>query len=122
MHELGVTENVLEVVLRHAGDAHAARVTRIELVVGAMTGFVSDSIQFCFEALSPGTIAEGAELVFRQVPVRLRCRTCGAEFEPPDLDWRCPYCDAYAGEVLAGREFFVDNIEIDAQPLGEMTT
>lgn len=113
MHELSVTEQVLSVVLRHADEAHAVRVTRIELVIGEMTGFVNDSIQFCFEALSPGTIAESAELVFRRVPVRLRCRACGSEFEPEDHDWRCPTCDAYAGDVLAGREFYIDNIEIE---------
>jgi hydrogenase nickel incorporation protein HypA/HybF len=67
-------------------------------------------------------MAEGAELAFRLVPVRLRCRACGVEFEPEDIDWRCPTCDAYAGEVLAGREFYVDNIEIDEQPLGERIT
>jgi hydrogenase nickel incorporation protein HypA/HybF len=122
MHELAVTENVLSVVLRHAGEAHAARVTRIELVIGEMTGFVNDSIQFCFEALSPGTMAEGAELAFRRVPVRLRCHACAIEFEPEDMDWRCPTCAAYAGEVLAGREFYVDNIEIDEQTLGERIT
>jgi hydrogenase nickel incorporation protein HypA/HybF len=113
MHELSVTEQVLQVALRHAGEAHATRVTRIELVIGEMTGFVNDSIQFCFEALSPDTIAEGAELVFRRVAVRLRCRACGSEFEPEDIDWRCPTCGAYAGDVLAGREFYLDNIEIE---------
>ena len=55
-----------------------------------MTGFVDDSIQLCFEALSAGTSAEGAQLVFRRIPVRLRCRSCAAEFEPEEMDWLCP--------------------------------
>jgi hydrogenase nickel incorporation protein HypA/HybF len=120
MHELAVTEQVLDVVLRHAEQAKASRVNRIELVIGDMTSFVDDSIQFFFDSLSEGTIAQGAQLVFRRVPVRIRCRQCGTEFEPGSVDWRCPSCAAFAGEVLAGREFYVDSIEIDEIP-GEVT-
>jgi hydrogenase nickel incorporation protein HypA/HybF len=111
MHELAVTEEVLDVVLRHAGGA--SRITRIELVIGEMTGFVDESIRFCFDAISPGTIAEGAELAFHRVPVRLRCHRCGAEFEPDGMDWRCTSCASYGGEVITGREFYVDSIEVD---------
>jgi hydrogenase nickel incorporation protein HypA/HybF len=88
-------------------------VTRVELVIGEMTSFVDDSIEFCFEALSSGTIAQGADLVFRRVPVKIRCRACDTEFVPEDLDWTCPVCGAYAGDVVAGQEFFVDSIEVD---------
>ena len=115
MHELAVTEQMLDVVLRHAEEAGASRVKRIELVLGDMTSFVNESIQFCFEAMSAGTLAEGAELSFRRVPVRICCRECRHTFEPVDLDWRCPECNAYAGTVVAGREFYVDHIEIDTE-------
>jgi len=113
VHELAVTQHVLDVVLRHAGASAASRVTRVELVIGDMTSFVDDSIEFCFDALSAGTIAEGAELVFRRVPVKIRCRDCGAEFVPASADWTCPVCGAYAGEVIAGQELYVDSIEIE---------
>ena len=113
MHELAVTQQVLDVVLRHAAEAKATRVNRIELTIGDMTSFVNDAVQFCFESLSQGTIAEGAELVLRRVPVRIRCRQCETEFAPDDMDWTCPACGAYAGDVIAGREFYVDSIEID---------
>lgn len=113
MHELAVTQHVLDVVLRHAEEAQAKRVNRIELVIGDMTSFVDDSIQFCFDALSAGTIAQGAEMAFRRVPVKIRCRECGTEFVPEDLDWTCPTCGAYAGDVIAGQEFYIDNIEVE---------
>ena len=116
MHELAVTQQVLDIVLSHAERAGARRVNRIDLVIGDMTSFVDDSIQFFFDALSEGTAAQGAKLVFRRVPVTLRCRQCGAEYVPEGAgggEWRCPACGAYAGDVIAGREFFVDQIEVD---------
>ena len=50
-----------------------------------MTSFVDDSIEFFFDALSEGTAAQGAKLVFRRVPVTLRCRQCGAEYVPLEV-------------------------------------
>ena len=113
MHELAVTQQVLDIAVRHAEEAHATRIREIEIVIGDMTSFVNDAVQFCFDALSTGTIAEGAELSFRRVPVTIRCRECGAVFAPEDLDLTCPDCGAYAGEVIAGREFFIDHIDVE---------
>jgi hydrogenase nickel incorporation protein HypA/HybF len=77
-----------------------------------MSSFVDDSIQFYFDALSPGTVAEGATLHFRRITIRFRCRACGHEFEPDRLDWRCPECEALGGDVIAGKEFYVESIEV----------
>ncbi len=118
MHELAVTESILEIVTRYAEDAGAEHVTDIHLVIGDMSSFVDDSIQFYFETLSEGTIAAGATLHFRRIPIRFRCRACGREFEPERLDWRCPECGALGGDVIAGKEFFVESIEIDADTRG----
>jgi len=113
MHELSITQNVLNIVTKHAQAAGARRVTTIRLVVGQLTGFVDDSIQFYFDMLSPGTLAEGAELIIQRVPARLRCRACGAEFGLHDGSWLCPQCSATGGAVLQGREFQVDSIEVE---------
>ena len=113
MHELAITQSILNIVTEHARRAGAQRVLRIHLVVGDLTGFIDDSIQFYMDLLSPGTVAEGAELVIQRVPARVRCRTCGAEFEPRDFQWLCPSCDAVGGEVVAGQEFRVESIEVE---------
>ncbi len=113
MHELSITQSILEIVHRHATDAGALRVTQIRLVVGGLTGFVPDSIQFYFDLLSPGTLAEGAELVIERRPGQIRCRACGLIYEPPDGQlWVCPACHGLGGEVLAGKELYVDSIEV----------
>ncbi len=112
MHELAVTEDILRIVKEHAENAGASRVTDITIVVGDMSSFIDDSIQFYFDQLSPGTIAEGATLHFKRIQTRFRCRQCDAEFSPDRLDWRCPACGAMGGEVIAGKEFYVESIEV----------
>jgi len=112
VHELAVTESVLNIAVEHAQRAGAKRISVIHLVIGELSGFVDDSIQFYFDFLTPGTLAEGAKLAIQRVPARLRCRDCGREFSPEGLDWRCPACGALAGDVVAGKESYVESIEI----------
>ena len=113
MHELSITQSVLDIVTDHAERAGAQRVVKINLVVGDLTGFVDDSIQFYFDMLSPDTLAAGAQLAIQRIPPRVRCRACGSEFEPQDLNWACPQCAAIGGDILSGQEFRVESIEVE---------
>ena len=113
MHELAITEEILRIALEHAERADARRITGIRIVVGDLSTVVDDSVQFYFDFLSPGTIAEGAQLHFHRLAARFRCRQCGCEFEPHDMDWRCPHCQSLGGEVIAGREFYLDSMEVE---------
>ncbi|HEY63248.1 MAG TPA: hydrogenase maturation nickel metallochaperone HypA [Caldilineae bacterium] len=122
MHELPVTESILEIVQRHAAAAGVTRVVRIRLVVGELTGFVPDSIQFYFDALSEGTIAEGALLEIERQPGRIRCRACGRIYEPLDGQiWICPDCGGLGGEIVAGKEMYIESIEITEGDHGDQS-
>jgi hydrogenase nickel incorporation protein HypA/HybF len=113
MHELAVTESIIEIVLRHARQAGATRVTRIDLLIGDLSSIVDDSVQFYFDMISKGTIAEGARLAFNRVPGRFRCWDCQATFAPDGRAYLCPECGGARVEVVAGREFRVESIEVE---------
>jgi hydrogenase nickel incorporation protein HypA/HybF len=113
MHELAITEEILRIAVEHAERASAKRITDISLVVGDLSSVVDDSVQFYFDFLNPGTLAEGAQLHFTRIKARLKCRKCGQEFEPEGMDWHCPNCDAIGGDIVAGKEFFLDNIQVE---------
>jgi len=114
MHELPVTQSILEIALRHAKKGGAKRILAINLTIGDLTGFVDDSIQFYFDYLSKETAADGARLTIERIPARARCHQCGAEYAPPDSRiWTCPQCEALGGEVIAGKEFYVASIEVE---------
>ena len=113
MHELSITQSILEIAQQRATEAGASRIARINLRLGEWSGFVDDSIQFFFDILSEGTLAEGAELSLQRVSVRFHCRSCGTDFSPPEYDWSCPQCGSLGGELVAGREFYVESIEVE---------
>jgi hydrogenase nickel incorporation protein HypA/HybF len=114
MHELAVTQSILDIVQRHAEQAGARRVVAVNVVIGRLTGFVDDSIQFYFDFLTKDTPAQGAQLHFERIAPRARCYACGTEYTPPDSRlWTCPECEALGGEVIAGKEFYVASIEVE---------
>lgn len=114
MHELPVTQSILDIANRHASRAGASRIVAINLVIGELSGFVQESIQFYFDFLSQDTPAQGAKLNLERIPARARCGACGTEYAPPDGRlWTCPQCGALGGEVTAGKEFYVASIEVE---------
>ena len=113
MHELSITQEILRIAVEHAERANAKRIIDINLVVGDLSSVVDDSVQFYFDFLSPGTLAEGAQLHFTRIKARLKCRQCEREFEPEGMNWNCPNCDAIGGDILSGKEFYLDNIQVE---------
>jgi hydrogenase nickel incorporation protein HypA/HybF len=113
MHELGITGSIVNIVLDKAKEAQASKITDISLVVGELSGFVPDCIEFYFDVLSKDTIAQGATLHFELVPAQVHCRTCLTTFSPQDTQWVCPKCHGLNVEVVGGRELYVKNMEVE---------
>ena len=113
MHELAITQSMFDLVLDHAEKAGAKKVGRINLVIGEMTGVVGECVQFYFDFLSKETIAEGAALSFKRIPTMAQCRSCAKSFELKAFDWTCPYCQGSSVEIIAGKELFVESIEVE---------
>ena len=95
MHELGITQEIVGVVLERAG---GARVTRVVVEIGKLSAVMPSAVQFCFELCCEGTALKGAELSIVEPAGRARCRGCGAEVAlsgpfdlcgcgSSDLDW-----------------------------------
>ena len=113
MHELSITQSMLNLVLEQVEKAKAKKVGKINLVVGGMTGVVGECVQFYFDFLRRGTPADGAALVIKTVPTKAKCRDCGKLFEPAEFDWTCPRCRGNNIEIVAGKELFVESIEVE---------
>ena len=112
MHELAVTEIILEIVTQANKESAATKVTDIYLRLGQLSSIVDESVQFYWDVISQGTLAEGAQLHFTHIPARLRCKDCGTEFDLTEELTPCPSCQSIALEIIQGEEFQVDAIEI----------
>jgi hydrogenase nickel incorporation protein HypA/HybF len=115
MHELPVTESILEIALRHAAEAGASQVTDLYLVVGDLSSIMDDSVQFYWDMISEGTIAEGAKLHFRRIATELECLDCGKRYKPGKGELACPSCASLRIRVLSGEEFFLESISVETE-------
>ena len=113
MHELSVTESLLKIALQHAEKANAKRVTDLNIVIGDLASMVDDSIQFYWEVIARGTIAEQAILHFRRVPAELQCNTCLERYHPTDKELVCPKCSGVGAKIITGEEFALESIDVE---------
>lgn len=115
MHELAVTESILEIANRHASAAGATKVTDIFIKLGRLSSIVDDSVQFYWDIISQATLSEGAQLHFERVPARMHCLDCNNDFEMKDELAPCPQCGSINLKVLSGDEFWLESIEIEKE-------
>lgn len=108
VHEMAITQSVVDAVCEHAA---GRRVHSVKVEVGALCAVVPDSMQFCFELATEGTLADGARLDLNVQPGAARCRTCENQFELCDLILLCP-CGSADVEVLAGRDLKILSMEV----------
>jgi len=113
MHEFSLMAGVLDAVEASARENKASKVVEIKLVIGEMTEVLEDAMDFAFEVLAPGTLVEGALLTMTKVAPQSRCLACSAEFAHDRYHFACPACDSLATELLAGREMYIESIEIE---------
>lgn len=117
MHELSVTQNILNIALHHA---EGQRISTIHVVVGQLSSMVDDSVQFYWDIISQGTNAQGARLQFETVPAQMQCLHCGTCYPLSGLDFCCPRCGSANVHVVNGKEFYVDSIEIEHEAESEL--
>ena len=108
MHELAIAESVVDTVTQRLP---GAKITRVHLEIGALSGVVPDSIKFCFDLATEGTGLEGAMLEITEPPGRCRCRSCGTEFQPDPPIVLCP-CGSADVAVLGGEELKILSVQV----------
>jgi len=115
MHEMSIVGNVVKAVEMYAKEEGAERVTGVTLTVGALHDVVDDLMERAFRFLARGTVAEGAYLHMNKLPLRVRCQHCHAAYEA-NVRVResliCPDCGEHDVDIVQGREFLIENIEV----------
>jgi hydrogenase nickel incorporation protein HypA/HybF len=114
MHELSVSENILEIALRHARPVQAKKISDVYLVIGQLSSIIDDSVQFYWDFISKDTPAEGARLHFKRIQAEFHCLDCDQAFMLSSSDLGCPNCSSSNVKITAGEEFYLEAIEVEA--------
>jgi hydrogenase nickel incorporation protein HypA/HybF len=112
MHELAIAESVLEIVERTARTSGGERVAAVWLEIGALSHVQPEALQFCFDAVTRGSLAAGARLDIATIPGTAWCMPCGETVPLAAFGEACPHCGSYQLAVSQGDEMRVKEIEI----------
>jgi hydrogenase nickel incorporation protein HypA/HybF len=108
VHELAITQSVVDTIVERLGNA---RVIAVHLEIGRLSGVLPDALRFCFDLVAEGTPVEGARLRISEPPGDARCRACGAAFPVDDLVLLCQ-CGSADVELRSGQELRISAVEV----------
>lgn len=113
MHEMSLAEGVLQLIEEAVKREGFQRVTGVWLEIGRLAAVETEALRFCFDAVTRGSIAEGARLEILDLPGQGWCMEC-AETVPMNesLD-ACPRCGGYQLQVTGGTEMRVKELEVE---------
>ena len=113
MHELSVCQALIGQVEKVARENGAHRVVSIVIAVGPLSGVEARLLEHAYLVAAAGTLAEHATLTIETVPVRVRCRSCGAETAAQVNRLVCGDCGDWQVDVVAGEEMLLTRVEIE---------
>ncbi len=108
MHELAITQSIVDLCAERAA---GARVSEVTVEVGRLSGVVPDALRFCYDACAAGTVLEGSRLTVVETDAAARCRTCGCESQPADFLASCP-CGSFDLVYIRGDSLRVRHMEV----------
>lgn len=103
----------MEAAIPEAEKAGAERILEIRLKIGELSGVLPECIEYYFNLVCAGTIAEGAKITATKIPVGIECPDCGFNGDIDRKKIICPKCQGINFKVVRGREYFVDSLEVE---------
>jgi hydrogenase nickel incorporation protein HypA/HybF len=116
MHELSIAQEILGIIYQYVPNPKDNYVKSVRVEVGKMSNILTDSLTFCFDAITQNTPLMSTKLEIVELPVTITCNNCKktSEIEPPVF--ACPECGSNQIKIISGTEMRVDEIEINDEP------
>jgi hydrogenase nickel incorporation protein HypA/HybF len=113
MHEMSLCAGVVGLVEDEARKQPFLKVKSITLEIGVLGHVEPEAMLFCFDAVSRGTIAEGARLDIERIPGAGWCLDCGKTVPLTERFGACPDCGKSHVQMTAGDELRVRELEVE---------
>ncbi len=113
MHELGIAGAILDRVEQEAQRHPGARMLKVGVRVGELSGVDPDALAFGFEALVKDTCWEPLPLEIRFCRRQQLCMSCGHDFLAENMETACPRCGNQETSCVGGDELDIEYIEVD---------
>ncbi|MEJ2662914.1 MAG: hydrogenase maturation nickel metallochaperone HypA [Spirochaetia bacterium] len=114
MHEYSICQNMVRIALDELKKLNRAdaRLLTMRIKIGDLHAVIDENILMAYDVLTRETPLAGSRLELVHVPVEARCKDCGEMIRVRDNFFLCPRCESARVEITAGRELFIENLEV----------
>ena len=113
MHELSIAKNILDIIKENGQRLNFSKVLEVKLKIGKLRAVDPGALDFCFQVITKGTIADGAKLLVESTQVKGECRDCNAQFDIDNFYFVCPKCSGRKVETIGGNELQILDLEVE---------
>lgn len=113
MHELAICQSLMDQVEQIASEREAKSVISIVVGMGPLSGVEEQLLKNAYPVASAGTIAENAELIVENLPIKVRCNQCGSESEATPNKLTCRQCGDWRTTLVSGDELLLMSVELE---------
>ena len=127
MHETAIAETILDIIDKEAKKSNIAAVRKARLRIGRMAAFEKTNLELCLATYRGGSMA-AIDFEIEEVPVRLKCSSCGHHFTDRRFEDKafahltahapalylpppCPGCGHPEAHMVSGQEMELISIE-----------
>ncbi|MEH2921311.1 hydrogenase maturation nickel metallochaperone HypA [Samsonia erythrinae] len=116
MHELTLCQRAVEIISQQALQHGAKKVTAVWLSVGVFSCVEASALDFCFELVCRGTLAEGCQLHLQQQEAECWCNDCQQAVTLVTIQVRrCPHCNSDNLRIVADDGLQIQRLEIEQE-------
>lgn len=112
MHEMSLCEGIRRLIEDQARRHEFERVKTVRLEIGRFACVEKPALEFAFDVVMRGSVAEGATLVMLDLPGRAMCYDCACVVEIEDRLDPCPRCGGGRLMPVAGDEMKLKELEV----------
>jgi hydrogenase nickel incorporation protein HypA/HybF len=111
MHEIRIAEDLSAIVLDTALSKNLLKVTKVNIIFGQLIQIVPTIFEFAFREIVRNSVAGSAELNIEILPVKMKCKNCGSDFQVKENLFACNICSSTDLDIIQGKELFIKSIE-----------
>ncbi|MCP4487926.1 MAG: hydrogenase maturation nickel metallochaperone HypA [Gammaproteobacteria bacterium] len=113
MHEMSLCQGILQVLETESQKQGFGCVKNVWLEIGDLAGVETESLLFCFDAVTRDSLADQAKLNIIHTPGSAWCLKCAKTVNVKQRFDECPQCGSYQLQVTGGDEMRIKELEVE---------
>ncbi|MBR9885245.1 MAG: hydrogenase maturation nickel metallochaperone HypA [Oceanospirillales bacterium] len=110
---MSIAEGIVQTLEDQARVQHYSRIKTVWLEIGPLAAIEKESLLFCFDAVTRGTLAENARLDIIDLPGEAWCLACASRVAITQRYDSCSECGSYQLQVTRGDELRIKELEVE---------